>query len=334
LADKAHIAVDKKLAVMEKRISAIYSASYKKSLSKMLEFAKTFDKKAGELLKAVKNAQNEAEKQKAKKAYINYYRKEIIKSKAFKTITAGVALELYNTNIQATNYINAQTPDIYALNFNYINNELAKDIDGFKLLNVTADEVEKYGDLTMQTVSRGKDTRWNEDNIKKAVIVGATLLLGASAIMKRSASMTYGKNKNFANMHASGIATYGENKGRLDGLHWAEDTGNEVTKIWLATLDNRTRHTHARLDGAEISLDDKFDNGLEFPRDPNGEPAEICNCRCTLKYGVGQAKGTVRASRQGTVTGSYKKSSSFKGTKSTEVSNMTYEEWMKWRTRK
>lgn len=334
MADKAHIAVDKKLAVMEKRISAIYSTSYKKSLSKMLDFAKSFDKKSSELLKAVRNAENEAEKQKAKKAYINYYRKEIVKSKAFKTITEDVALELYNTNIQATNYINSQTPEIYALNFNYINNELAKDIDGFKPLNVTTEEVEKYGDLTMQTVSKGKDTRWNEDNIKKAVIVGATLLLGASAIMKRSASMTYGKNKNFANMHASGIATYGENKGRLDGLHWAEDTGNQVTKIWMATLDNRTRDSHAMLDGKEISIDDIFDNGLEYPRDPNGEPAEICNCRCTLKYGVGQSKGKTRSARFGDVSGSYKKSSSFRGTKSAEFSNTTYGEWMKWRTRK
>ena len=26
----------------------------------------------------------------------------------------------------------------------------------------------------------------------------------------------------------------------------------------------------------------KFLNGLRFPADPNGEPSEIWNCRCTL----------------------------------------------------
>jgi uncharacterized protein with gpF-like domain len=107
--------------------------------------------------------------------------------------------------------------------------------------------------------------------------------------------------------------------------------GNSIKKIWIATLDNRTRHTHAMLDGKDVALDKLFDNGLMRPRDPNGVPEEVCNCRCSLKYGVGQSTGKTRSSRLGTVTGSYKKSSSFKGTTSQEIANMSYEEWMKWR---
>ena len=97
-------------------------------------------------------------------------------------------------------------------------------------------------------------------------------------------------------------------------------------------VDNRTRHSHAALDGKEIPLDGIFDNGCSRPRDPNGRPEEICNCRCSLKYvRVGGEKGQTRSARQGEVTGSYKKSSSFKGTKSVEVENIPYKEFMKWR---
>lgn len=331
MADKAHLFTDKKLEQMEKHLSAIYSVSYKKIQSKMLEFAKGIDGKASELLKAIKEAKTEAEQKAAKNAYLQYFKKEVVKSKAFKDLSAQIALDLFNTNTEASAYINSQTPEIYALNYNWINQQLSKDIPNFVSQQITSKEADEYGDLTKQAVSKAKDTKWNEGNIKKSVIVGASLLLGANAIMKRSAKLTVDKNRNSATMHKSGMGTDAENKARLDGMYRAEDMGNEMTKIWIATLDNRTRDSHAMLDGASVPLDDVFDNGLERPRDPNGDPAEICNCRCSLKYGVGQTTGKTRSARYGDVSGSYKKSSSFKDTQSEEIANMSYGEWMKWR---
>ena len=331
MADKAHILTDKKLEEMERRLSAIYSVSYRKTQAKMLEFAKGIDGKASELLKAIKEAETETEEKTAKNAYLQYFKKEVVKSKAFKDLSAEITLDLFNTNTQASAYINSQTPEIYALNYNWINEQLAKDIPDFVSQHITAKEANEYGDLTKQTVSKPKDTKWNENNIKKSVIVGASLLLGANAIMKRSAKLTIEKNRNSASMHNSGMGTDAENKARLDGMYRAEDMGNEMTKVWIATLDNRTRDSHAMLDGASVPLDDVFDNGLERPRDPNGDPAEICNCRCSLKYGVGQTTGKTRSARYGDVSGSYKKSSSFKDTQSEEIANMSYGEWMKWR---
>lgn len=332
MADKAHILTDKKLEEMERHLSAIYSASHKKIQAKMLDFAKGIDSKASELLKAIKEAETETEEKAAKNAYLQYFKKEVVKSKAFKDLSAQIALDLFNTNTEASDYINSQTPEIYALNYNWINKEMEKDIQDFVSQQITSEEADKYGDLTKQTVLKVKDTRWNEDNIKKSVVVGATLLLGASAIMKRSAKLTVEKNHSSANMHSSGMGTDAENKARLDGMYWAEDLGFKMRKVWIATLDSRTRDSHASLDGKEIPLDKLFDNGLERPRDPNGIPSEICNCRCSLKYAdVDGKRGTTRFARQGDVTGSYKKSSSFKGTQSIEISNMTYKEWMKWR---
>ena len=330
MADKAHRLTDEKLEEMEKRLSAIYSRAEKTVQKKMADYAKTIDEKSAELLQAYKDAETEDEKRKAKKAYIRFYR-QVAKSKEFVSLSGNVADDLYNANVEASAYINSQTPSIYALNYNYINAEMAKDIDGFTPQEITDTEAEKYSGYTQQTVDRKKDTDWNKDNLKKSVLAGSLLLLGAYAIMKRSANSTVEKNRNSASMHNSGMGTDAENKARLDGMYRAEDMGNSITKIWMATLDNRTRDSHAALDGAEIALDEIFDNGCSRPRDPNGSPAEVCNCRCSLKYGVGQSSGKTRSSRLGTVTGSYKDDRSFRGTTSKEIANMSYKEWMKWR---
>ena len=331
MADKAHNMTDVKLEEMEKRLSAIYSRAEKAVQKKMADYAKTIDEKSEELLQAYKDAETEDKKRKAKKAYIRFYRK-LVKSKEFVSLSATVADDLYKANVEASAYINSQTPSIYALNYNYINAEMAKDIDGFTPQEITDTEAEKYSGYTQQTIDRKKDTDWNKDNLKKSVVAGSLLLLGAYAVMKRSANITVEKNRNSASMHNSGMGTDAENKARLDGMYWAEYLGNRMHKAWIATLDNRTRDAHAHRDGEEIALDDEFAPGLSRPRDPNGALAEICNCRCSLKYvRVGGEPGRTRSARQGTVTGSYKKDSSFKGTKSIEVPNMSYREFMKWR---
>ena len=331
MADKAHRLTDEKLEEMEKRLSAIYSRAGKTVQKKMADYAKSIDEKSAELLQAYNDAETDDEKQKAKKAYIRFYRK-LVKSKEFVSLSAAVADDLYKANVEASAYINSQTPSIYALNYNYINKEMAKDIDGFTPQEITEAEAEKYSGYTQQTVDNKKDTDWNKENLKKSVLSGSLLLLGADVIMKRSANSTVEKNRNSASMQSNGMGTDAENKARLDGMYWAEYLGNRMHKAWIATLDNRTRHSHAMLDGVAIPLNEIVDNGCSRPRDPNGTPEEICNCRCSLEYvRVGGEPGRTRSARQGTATGSYKKYSSFKGTKSIEVPNMSYREFMKWR---
>ena len=332
MADIAHAKTDQKLEEMEKRLSAIYSRTEKTVQKKMADYAKTIDEKSAELLQAYKDAETEDEKRKAKKAYIRFYRK-LVKSKEFVSLSATVADDLYKANVEASAYINSQTPSIYALNYNYINSEMAKDIDGFKPQEITEAEAEKYSGYTQQTVDRKKDTNWNKDNLKKSVIAGSLLLLGAYAIMKRSANSAVEKNRNSASMHSNGMGTDAENKARLDGMYRASDIGVNVQKQWRSTLDNRTRDSHRSLDSETIELDATFDNGLKYTREPGGALPEICNCRCRLRYVTPYTKYETRSERLGEVKGSYKKDSSFRGTKSVEIENMSYAEWMRWRAR-
>ena len=134
MADKAHLLTDEKLEQMEKRLSAIYSDVGKTVQKKMVDYAKTIEEQSSELLKAIDNAESETEKNKAKAAYVRFYR-QVVKSKGFLLLSASVSDDLYKANVAASAYINSQTPSIYALNYNYINAAMAKDIDGFTTIN-------------------------------------------------------------------------------------------------------------------------------------------------------------------------------------------------------
>ena len=89
-------------------------------------------------------------------------------------------------------------------------------------------------------------------------------------------------NKSSAVRTARTAVTGAQNAGRMDSYVAAEKMGIKVRKEWLATLDGRTRHSHAMLDGKVVDKDKKFENGCMFPGDPNGPASEVYNCRCAL----------------------------------------------------
>ena len=159
------------------------------------------------------------------------------------------------------------------------------------------------------------------------------MMMGAGAIGALVIGNAIKSNLRMADRQAEGMVVDATTLGELDSMERASDEGFDIKKKWEAILDNRTRESHQELDGTVIPLDKEFKEGLSRPRDPNAEPEEIYNCRCDLGYVTGKRKNRTRAARQGEVTGSYKKDSSFKGTKTVTVPNMTYREWQRWRSR-
>lgn len=75
------------------------------------------------------------------------------------------------------------------------------------------------------------------------------------------------------------------NGGRTDGHRdIARTLGGDWERIWIATLDGRTRPTHRSADGQRAAVNGTFSVGadrLRHPGDPLGSAAEIINCRCT-----------------------------------------------------
>ena len=58
-----------------------------------------------------------------------------------------------------------------------------------------------------------------------------------------------------------------------------------ATKTWLTAGDDDVRDSHKRLNGVTIGIDERFANGLLYPGDPSGSPAETIGCRCDLIAG-------------------------------------------------
>lgn len=76
------------------------------------------------------------------------------------------------------------------------------------------------------------------------------------------------------------------------GSHFAaEQTGLDYERVWLSSMDDRTRDTHSFMDGIAVKGDESFDvNGSEmmFPGDSSlgADAAEIINCRCVETFEV------------------------------------------------
>ena len=76
------------------------------------------------------------------------------------------------------------------------------------------------------------------------------------------------------------------NVGAMEG---ARSLGQQMTKMWIATRDARTRDMHAAAEGLTVALDDRFDVGgemLDCPGDPSGSPENVINCRCAVAFRV------------------------------------------------
>lgn len=77
------------------------------------------------------------------------------------------------------------------------------------------------------------------------------------------------------------------NAGSLRG---AKDLGMPMDKIWIATMDQRTRDNHATMNNVAVDINDSFklDDGAEMdgPGDDMGGASNVVNCRCTVAYRI------------------------------------------------
>jgi len=67
----------------------------------------------------------------------------------------------------------------------------------------------------------------------------------------------------------------------------ANETGLDLVKAWVRTMDHRTRDTHVKAPRSPIKSTDKFLVGgkkMDKPGDPAGGLKEIINCRCVVAY--------------------------------------------------
>lgn len=180
-------------------------------------------------------------------------------------------------------------------NLEYFSDE---DVISFTLLDAhTVERLQRDGDIKLprKKVDIPKDERWNTKQMSSKLLQG---ILAGDAIptIANSLMQVIGNNAAAAVRNARTMVTGAENVGRLDSYEDLAEKGVVQKKVWIATADDRTRESHLLLDGEEVDIDKPFSNGLMYPADPSGDPAEVYNCRCSMRdhiVGFRRADGTI-----------------------------------------
>lgn len=316
--DLGHKLTDKELAKLEQRIAKLYREAGEEMQATIDAYFEQFKKRDEEMKALIGTVQNGKEWTEAD--YKQWRLNQIGRGERYQAMRDKVAQRATDANAVAVSYTNDAVPGIYSLNRNYAAYTIEQvagnigfdlwDEQTVKRLMVEQPDLMPYYPKD-RALKRGIDLAYGKKQITASVtssiLQGKSIKHMADDLQKRITTMS----RDSAIRTARTAVTGAQNAGRMDSYAAAEKMGIKLKKEWLATLDSRTRHSHAMLDGEQVAQDKKFSNGCRFPGDPQGPPWEIYNCRCTLIAavdGVDTSDG-LRRTRDGL------------------ISDMTYAQW-------
>ena len=221
----------------------------------------------------------------------DWLKKQVFRGEQWQLQRQMIADTLYNANQTALEMVNNKTPEIFALNSNYVAFDLEKkaEVDlSFHLYNTSTVRkllVEDAKILPFKKLKKGKDVLWNFQSIRNEVAKGIIKGESVNKIAKRLYTVIPDRNKALMKTRARTAVTSAQNQGRMERFKEAQSLGINIKKQWIATIDARTRFSHAMLDGQIRDLDEDFEvDGLKIrePGDPFAHPSLTCNCRCTM----------------------------------------------------
>lgn len=282
-ADEGRKEADRILSRMESEVHKVYRTAYSEMQVKADEYLKNFireDSRLRELLQ--KGIITQAE-------YTQWRYSHMLTGKRWYEMADVLATDMTNSNLIAASIINNHLPEVYAVGYNYGLYSIEKQAlfaTSFTLYNRHTVErlIKDKPDLLPLTpkINIPKDIRWNKQKMNAAITQGILQGETIPEISERLAKVT-DMNEVSAVRNARTMVTSAENGGRFQSYKNAELLGIKTHKTWISTLDNRTRHSHRVLDGEVVDdVDGEFSNGCRYPGDPNGDPSELYNCRCTM----------------------------------------------------
>ena len=271
---------------MEKRLSAIYSRAEKEIQQTAVEYFSKFAKQDEAKRKLLEQGKITEEE------YTKWRKGKVMYGKRFTEMKEQCAKQLLNANQTALAYVNGELPEVYAINYNALENAV-DGVGGYSFTLVDADTVRNLAVtdkslLPYKEIDPAKDIPWNMKKINAETLQGVLQGESMDKIAKRIINVQE-MNKTQAIRSARTIVTGAENKGRQDSYKRAEKDGIVMKREWIATNDSRTRHWHAELDGVETDIDEPWVNDfgeIMFPGDPSADPANTYNCRCSMSAKV------------------------------------------------
>lgn len=324
--DLGHKLTDAELAKLERRIGKLYREAGEELQATIDAYFEQF-KKRDEEMKALIGTMHNG-KEWTESDYKQWRLNQIGRGERYQATRDKVAQRATDANAVAVAYTNDATPGIYSLNRNYSAYTIEQvagnvgfdlwDEQTVKRLMVEQPDLMPYYP-PKRALKRGIDLEYGKkqitNSVTSSILQGKSIKRMADDLQKRITTMS----RDSAIRTARTAVTGAQNAGRMDSYAAAEKMGIKLKKEWVATLDSRTRHSHAMLDGEQVAQDKKFSNGCRFPGDPQGPPWEIYNCRCTLIAAV-----------EGVDTASAQRRARNPVTGETElIQNMTYQKWVR-----
>lgn len=274
---------ERELARLEKSIKREYTQAYKELKKKTDDYFANF---------AVRDARMKADIESGKypipagytpdQYYKIWRQNQLGRGKRWEKMRDDMAKRIGKSNQIAASYINDTTPGIYSLNHNY---------EAYQIESITGAAFDIYNEQTVKQLVKGenhtefrtvsvnpvRDYKWNTKKINTALTSG--ILQGKSIKNLTDSFMeVMQNNRKAAIRNARTAVTSAQNSGRQECYNRAVEKGIELEKEWMATNDSRTRDSHKHLDGVIVKYNEPFPNGLMYPGDPDGEPAEVYNC--------------------------------------------------------
>lgn len=325
--DYAHKLTNEQLAKLEQRIAKLYKEAADELTDTVKAYFEQFEKRDA-AMKEKLDAGEITEQQ-----YKQWRLAQMGRGKRFTALRDKVAERYTNANETAVAYVNDATPGIYSLNRNYSAYKIEQvsdkadftlwDEQTVKRLIVEQPDLMPYYP-PKRALQRGIDIKYGKQQITASVT--SSILQGKS--IPRMANDLQSRMQNMSRTSAIRTArtavTGAQNAGRLDTYRAAQDMGIKLKKRWLATLDNRTRHAHAMLDGQTVDVDKPFKvDGYElmYPGDTSAPGYLVYNCRCTQ---IAEVDG------EDTSSGGRRAKDPETG-ESVLVEDMTYAEWAGWK---
>lgn len=274
---------------MENHLKKIYSQARRDVGREWYKYMESIKPKADELLKAYEDAKLTGDKdliKKTGKEYGQFLRQQTYMNEKYKSMLDTTTTKLANVNEIALSYLNNEMPKVYVTNYNQLSKDMPTGIsfdlvDERTVKNLIKDNPKL---LPSKKLDIPKDKRWNQKAINAQVL--QSIIQGESIPeMAKRLTPIMDRNKTSAIRNARTMTTSAQNKGRLDSYKAAQDNGVVLHKVWMATNSDRTRAWHAALDGVEVDIDEPFENDygtIMFPGDPDADPGNVYNCRCTM----------------------------------------------------
>lgn len=282
---------DIRMMKLSGRLNKIYAEAEKGLTEKVNSFFAKF----AELDKKKKALVDEGKLD--EKVYKEWRKNKLLMGDKYIALRDTITDKLSDTNAIATSYMNGEIPKIYAHNFNEVGTNIQRKVRGYSFDLVSEETIRKLSTskktlLPYRKHDGKKDVRWNTKRVNSQILQGILQGESADQMKKRLMNVTT-MNRESALRNARTAVTSAQNKGRVDAMEKAEEDGVIMGKEWIATQDERTRDWHSDLDRVVVPIDQpfithivsgkhSFTDEIMYPGDPNADPANTYNCRCTI----------------------------------------------------